>query len=88
MIRDRMDLQRIRHSRRITDPFPEHSQHEAILRMLEQNRGAMRSLFGWVRVRMPEAPRPVSIWEAYRLGYDQAYREIEDALSEGGRPWA
>lgn len=72
MIKDRMDLLAIKHNRIIQDPFPEHSEYQAIKLQL----GPFWSK--WVR----DIPKPeeISIHKAYRLGYEKAYKEIEDAL--------
>jgi hypothetical protein len=74
MIKTKMDLMRIRHTRLITDPFPEHTEYESIKSQL----GAFFGL--WKKeIRKPEE---ISIHKAYHMGYEQAYKEIEAALKE------
>jgi hypothetical protein len=72
MIKDYMDLLKIRHSRLIDDPFPEHSFYESI----KDEFSIFEHLFGMV----PDAPKEISIHKAYKMGYDKAYKEIEEAL--------
>ena len=59
----------IRYSQVFKDPFPDHSgfyKYDTLWRF-----------FG---VRKNE-PEEVSIWAAYQMGYDKAYKEIEESLS-------
>lgn len=53
----------IKYSRLIEDPFPEHSNYERV--------------YGCFNLSM-NAPEPINIWEAYKMGYDKAYQEIID----------
>jgi hypothetical protein len=81
MIKDRMDLMSTRHTRLIEDPFPEHSAYNAVKQMLDENRSPLERLF---RMKFPDIgipkPEAISIWAAYRKGYDKAYAEIEARL--------
>lgn len=58
------ELNRIRHTQLIVDPFPDHSDF-AMLRKINPY--------------TPE-PEPISIWAAHQAGYDKAYKEIEIAI--------
>ena len=60
----RQKILQIKHTRLILDPFPEHSEHGQFSRL---------GLKG-----VP--PKEVSIWEAYKKGYEQAYKEILENL--------
>lgn len=55
----------IKHTRIIKDPFPEFTDYFRAYRL------------GMMTVMKPEQ---VSIWEAYKKGYEQAYREILENL--------
>lgn len=61
----------------IKDPFPEHTQHE----MTMQSLGYIGRVFG-LKNKKPAAPKDISIWEAWRLGYETAYQEVYEALSK------
>ena len=76
MIKNVWDLKRIRHSRVIEDPFPEHSSYQMLIQSVHTS--TFEKLFG-KSVSIPK-PDDISIHKAYRLGYEQAYREIEAAL--------
>jgi hypothetical protein len=53
----------------VKDPFPEHTKHERFSRF--------KTLFGG-----PEKPEDISIWKAYKMGYDKAYEEILERLPD------
>ncbi len=59
----------IRFSQVIEDPFPEHSDYS--------RHSPLYSLFG---IGMGK-PEEISIWKAYRMGYEKAYEELEKGLS-------
>jgi antitoxin component HigA of HigAB toxin-antitoxin module len=74
-------LKMIRHTQIISDPFPEQSEYELML----QTRSKAEKFFGLGPTKI-EAPRPISIWKAYMIGYEKTYKEIESAI--GSRPLA
>lgn len=77
MIKDKMDVMRIKHSRIITDPFPEHTNYQMTISFISQ----WKSIFTkWMKKDDIPRPEEISIWKAYRLGYEKAYKEIEDSL--------
>jgi hypothetical protein len=55
------EIQQIRFTQIITDPFPEHSDWERKSRLFKS---------------VHESPEEISIWRAYKIGYDKAYSEI------------
>jgi hypothetical protein len=63
------DIKLIRFTQIIKDPFPEHTKHERFSRF--------KTLFGG-----PEKPEDISIWKAYKMGYDKAYEEILERLPD------
>jgi len=74
------ELSRIRHSRLIGDPFPEHSAYEnkyseENIKNLPYDEKILMSIFG-----KPVKPEEISIWKAYRMGYDKAYADIKTAI--------
>lgn len=74
MIKDLSDLLVIRHSQIIKDPFPAHTEYGWKYDAMS----AINKFFG-VKADL-ETPEDISIWKAYQMGYDQAYKEIETSL--------
>ena len=56
----------IKNTRLITDPFPAHTEYNGLIKM-KLGPGL-------------EIPPKISIWGAYRKGYEQAYKEILENL--------
>lgn len=67
MTKDKLKF--IRFSQKIVDPFPEHTEYNQI-----------KNIFKFFRKRHNSSPKEISIWEAYKKGYDKAYSEIESSL--------
>jgi len=67
---DKDKIMYIRHSQIVTDPFPDHSMYNS----LNAGRSKIEAFFG-INANIPQ-PEPISIWKAYRLGYEKAYEEI------------
>lgn len=64
------ELDRIKHTQIISDPFPEQSNYEHDL----SSAGIMGIFIS--------KPEEISIWKAFRMGYDKAYAEILTAIGE------
>lgn len=79
MIKGKLDLMSIKHSRIIEDPFPELTVESQNIEM--ENSLASFFSFGKKILDKSSWPNP---WKAYRLGYEKAYSEIEATLSEQG----
>lgn len=69
------ELMNIKHSQVITDPFPNHTQYSR-----DQITMRKPNFIKWFGKKEASKPREISIWEAYRMGYEKAYKEIEERL--------
>lgn len=70
----------IRYSRIISDPFPEHSDYERCIDYLKRTRGFWGGIFKFLEPNLPKTPKEISIWEAYKKGYDKAYSEVIERI--------
>ncbi len=67
-----LDILAIKYSRIIEDPFPLHSEYARDMETLGRAEKYFGNLFSDGLVRPPD----VSIWAAYKMGYDKAYEEV------------
>lgn len=84
MIKTKMDLMKIRYTRLIEDPFPEHTEYQHFQSMVS-NLSILDKIMGWSTNSSDypmKSPEHISIHAAYQMGYDKAYKEIEDALND------
>lgn len=79
MIKSKLDLMSIKHSRIIEDPFPELTADSQNI----ETENSLSSFFGFGKKILDKSSWP-NPWKAYRLGYEKAYNEIESAISEQG----
>lgn len=68
----KMKIMRIRHTRIIKDPFPEHTDYS----LNKKSLSLIDKIFGLSF--FIEAPEEINIWKAYMMGYEKAYQEILD----------
>lgn len=61
------EIMYIKFNRLIQDPFPEHTQYQQVNRMYKP---------------FHKPPEDISIWKAYRMGYEKAYSEILEKCDE------
>lgn len=61
------EIQYIRFSQLINDPFPEHTTYNQMSRVFKP---------------FHNPPEEISIWKAYRMGYEKAYAEILEKCKE------
>lgn len=71
------ELTRIKHAQIISDPFKEHTNFE----ILQAETPKILQFFE-MDFSVNFKPREISIWEAYKTGYDKAYAEINSAIGE------
>lgn len=64
------EIRRVRYTQVIKDPFPEHT----AFNQFQDVAGLFGRFFD--RFFLPPGPAPVSIWAAYKQGYDKAYEEM------------
>lgn len=75
MIKTKHDLMMIKHSRVITDPFPEHTDYKFFQAM----RNKVQKFLNLNPFNL-ERPKHISIHEAWVIGYNKAYAEIAATL--------
>lgn len=77
-IKSTADLFKIKYTRLIEDPFPDHTRYETFIK---DERSVTNFFLCLFRIK-PKLKRPtqISIHEAYRLGYEKAYSEIAETL--------
>lgn len=71
-------LSKVKYQYVIEDPFPDHTNYQSIVGMLDK----ACSFFDLNKVKV-EIPEPISIWKAYRMGEQAAIKRLEEALSYG-----